>query len=142
MILVTGGTGLVGSHLLLELSKASKNVRAIYRSSSKLVDVRKVFSYYLSTADAEILFETIEWVQADITDIPSLDTAFLNISEVYHCAALISFNDKFARKMRSINIEGTANIVNTCIKFNLLATIETANSEICFSIVSNHKVSF
>ncbi len=137
MILVTGGTGLVGSHLLLELTRAGKKVRAIYRSSNKLIAVQKVFSYYLPVTEAKFLFETIEWVEADITEIPSLNMAFLNITEVYHCAALISFNYKYAKKMRSINIEGTANIVNTCIKFNVnklcyvssIATLDLAIGE-------------
>lgn len=137
MILVTGGTGLVGSHLLLELTKAGKKTRAIYRSRNKLADVKKVFSYYMPKKEAEFLFETIEWIQADITDIPSLDSAFSEVTTVYHCAALISFNEKNAKKMRSINIEGTANIVNTCLKYKVeklcyvssIATLDLAIGE-------------
>ena len=137
MILVTGGTGLVGSHLLLELTQAGKKPRAIYRSNSKLADVKKVFSYYLPENESEFLFNSIEWVEADITDIPSLDKAFSEVITVYHCAALISFSEKNAKKMRSINIEGTANIVNTCLKFKVqklcyvssIATLDLAIGE-------------
>ena len=46
MILVTGGTGLVGSHLLYHLSLENETIRAIYRVKSSLEKVRKVFSYY------------------------------------------------------------------------------------------------
>jgi len=46
MILVTGGTGLVGCHLLYSLVKENKKVRALYRKNSKTESVRKVFSYY------------------------------------------------------------------------------------------------
>ena len=35
---------------------------------------------------------------------------------VYHCAALVSFNPKDYRTMRTINIDGTANLVNLCIE--------------------------
>ena len=37
-------------------------------------------------------FQKINWVEADITDICQLEIAFENITEVYHSAALVSFN--------------------------------------------------
>lgn len=119
MILVTGGTGLVGSHLLLDLVRSGEKVKAIYRNKSKLTKVKKVFSYYVPKKEAEKLFDSIEWVAADILDIPSLNSAFENIISVYHCAAIVSFNSKNAKQLRITNIEGTANIVNSCIKFNV-----------------------
>ena len=47
MILVTGGTGLVGSHLLVELSKEVESIRAIYRSKNKIEFTKQIFQYYL-----------------------------------------------------------------------------------------------
>ncbi|HDZ05172.1 hypothetical protein LCGC14_0082370 [marine sediment metagenome] len=113
MVLVTGGTGLVGSHLLLKLTMNGKNVRALYRTADKLAHVKKIFGYYSS--DNEALFKKIDWIQGDILDIPSLETAFENITQVYHCAAFISFNPSDFKKLERINREGTANIVNMCI---------------------------
>ena len=113
MILVTGGTGLVGSHLLYELVNAKKTVKAIYRRAHKLESVKKVFAYY--SENWETLYNTIEWVEADITNIPQLQIAFKDITQVYHCAAFISFEPDKYRRLRIINIEGTANIVNLCI---------------------------
>jgi len=113
MILVTGGTGLVGSHLLYQLVLKNNTVRAIHRKNSNLNAVRKVFSYY--SADFEALFDKIEWIEADIIDVYSLGKAFENVSEVYHAAALISFNSKDNKAMRKVNIEGTSNVVNLCI---------------------------
>ncbi|WP_298285357.1 NAD-dependent epimerase/dehydratase family protein [uncultured Lutibacter sp.] len=113
MILVTGGTGLVGSHLLYHLSLKYDSIKAIYRNTSNLNAVKNVFSYY--SKDFEPLFNKIEWVEADITDVYSLELAFNNVKKVYHAAAMISFNPKDYRTMRKINIEGTSNIVNLCI---------------------------
>jgi nucleoside-diphosphate-sugar epimerase len=113
MILVTGGTGLVGSHLLYQLSLENDAVKAIYRKNSNIENVKKVFSYF--TEDFEQLFKKIIWVEADITDIFALEQAFENVTEVYHSAALVSFNEKDYKAMRKINIEGTSNIVNFCI---------------------------
>lgn len=112
MILVTGGTGLVGSHLLYHLSLENDKIRAIYRTASSLESVKKVFSYY--TTDVK-LFSKIEWLQADITDVPTMMPAFIGVQQVYHCAAFISFNPKDYRKMRQVNIHGTAIIVNLCV---------------------------
>ena len=46
MIFVTGGTGLVGAHLLLELTSAGKNVKALKRETSNLDQVLKTFQTY------------------------------------------------------------------------------------------------
>lgn len=111
MILVTGGTGLVGAHLLLHLIENGENVRAIYRTQKNIEKTKSVFDFYKKTA----LFEKINWLEADILDVPSLENAFIEITEVYHCAALISFNPKDEERLRKTNIEGTANIVNFSI---------------------------
>ena len=113
MILVTGGTGLVGSHLLYQLSLENDVIKAIHRKSSNLLAVKKVFSYF--SKEYESLFQKIKWIEADITDIVSLEEVFKDITEVYHSAALVSFNSKDYNAMRAINIEGTSNIVNFCI---------------------------
>ena len=113
MILVTGGTGLVGSHLLYQICQSERKVRAIKRAHSKTNFVRQIFSYY--TEKADLLFEKIEWVNADLLNIPELDLAFQGITKVYHCAAWISFNPKQKSKMMQTNIEGTTNIVNLCL---------------------------
>jgi len=113
MILVTGGTGLLGAHLLYKLVAQGNNVRAIYRDTSKFEVVKRVFSYYSETSG--ILFDKIEWIKADITDVPALDVAFGYVTHVYHCAADLSFNPKNYTQSRQVNVVGTANIVNLCL---------------------------
>ena len=113
MILVTGGSGLVGSHLLLELALQGKKVRALKRETSDLSQAKEVFHLYSNEGAA--LFKTIEWVVCDLLDLPTLDHAFKNVSMVYHCAAKISFDPKEDLALTKNNIVGTANIVNLCI---------------------------
>ena len=115
MILVTGATGLVGSHLLVQLLQENEEVKALFRSEKQIEKVKNVFAFHNQTA----LFDKINWVKGDITDIPSLEIAFENISHVYHCAALISFDPSDEDELRKINIEGTANVVNCCIDFGV-----------------------
>ncbi len=114
MILVTGATGLVGSHLILHLLQHEKQeIRALYRSEKSIAKTKRVFEKNKCLH----LFEYIQWFQADILDVPALEEAFVNIKQVYHCAALVSFDPKDEKIMRKTNIEGTTNIVNLCIDF-------------------------
>lgn len=115
MILVTGGTGLVGAHLLLHLVESETTVRAIYRQSKSIEKTKALFNLY----QKEHLFPKIDWVQANIIDIPSLQNAFNNTDYVYHCAGLISYDPNDEDLLRKINIEGTANIVNLCIEYKV-----------------------
>lgn len=108
MNLVTGSTGMLGSYMILHLLKKGENVRAIYRNKN---NIQKTFNLFVLN-NADYLFDKIEWVQGDILDIPSLEKALENISYVYHCAALVSFDPKDEENLRKTNIEGTSNMVN------------------------------
>lgn len=115
MILITGTTGLVGSHLAMQLLEKETVVRSIYRDISKIELTKQVFELN----NKSHLFDKIEWIEGDILDIPSLEIAFEGIQKVYHCAALISFDPKDEENLRKTNIEGTSNIVNFCIDKNI-----------------------
>ena len=115
MVLVTGATGLVGSHLALQLLENGEKIRAIYRNKSSVLATKSLFELY----EKNHLFEKIEWIQADITDIPSLEIAFANVDSVFHCAALISFDPNDEELLRKTNIEGTANIVNLSLSHDV-----------------------
>ncbi|MBI3503188.1 MAG: NAD-dependent epimerase/dehydratase family protein [Bacteroidetes bacterium] len=114
MIFVTGGTGLIGSHLLFDLVKKGEQVRALKRKNSNVDEVRKIFSYYSENPDE--LFSKIEWAEGDLLDIFSLEEAMKNISHVYHCGAIVSMNPKHGKKMIHTNVTGTANILNAALE--------------------------
>lgn len=111
MILITGATGLTGSHLALLLLESGQPVRATYRSEKSKFRTKSLFALH----NKESLFPGIEWIKADVNDIPSLEKAFHGIDCVYHAAALISFDPADEEQLRKTNIEGTANIVNLCL---------------------------
>ncbi|SHJ14792.1 Nucleoside-diphosphate-sugar epimerase [Mesonia phycicola] len=114
MILVTGATGLVGSHLLAELLLREEKVRALYRTHEKIKAAEYIIQQKIGENSIKLL-ENIEWFLADITNIPQLTDAFVDIEYVYHCAGLISYNPKHYKLLRKINIEGTANVVNLAL---------------------------
>lgn len=98
-IFITGGTGLVGSHLINELASHGKHVKALYRSQVPDIKIK----------------DKVEWVKGDILDVVSLDEAMKDAEQVYHCAAIVSFDPKQKHQMFATNIEGTANVVNAAI---------------------------
>lgn len=118
MILVTGGTGQIGSRLLLNLTKnKAYKVRAIYRNTQSLEKIRQLFVKHSDSGAAQ--FDTIEWVQADLSNIPALEKAFEGVTFVFHCAGLISFQPQDFDKLIEVNVQGTANIVNLSIDFGV-----------------------
>ncbi len=101
MILVTGGTGFLGSYLLRALVNAGKPVRALYRQQipAQLHDIQ----------------DQVQWFQGDILDVISLEEAMQGITQVYHCAAIVSFHPSSRLSMMHTNVEGTANVVNMAL---------------------------
>lgn len=99
MILVTGGSGLLGKELITQLLAQGKRVRAIYNK----------------TPLPEFRSKEVTQMQCDILDVVGLEEAMKDIEEVYHCAAVITFNPKKKTSMFKINVEGTANVVNAAL---------------------------
>jgi dihydroflavonol-4-reductase len=111
--LVTGATGILGSHVLLELLRNGEPVVACKQNKSDLARVEKLFSYYVHNHSE--LFNRIKWVDVDVRDIFSIEEALEGITTVYHCAGLVSFDKRDRQKLTEINEMGTANVVNACL---------------------------
>lgn len=106
MILVTGATGFLGSELVRQLHIQGKRVRALKRGSSQIPDILRSITQ-------------IEWLDSDLLDYFSLEKAFPGISQVYHCAATISFQPSDRKGMIRVNEEGTAHIVDLCLEYGI-----------------------
>jgi nucleoside-diphosphate-sugar epimerase len=114
MILVTGGTGLVGAHLLLDLTRKHHRIRAIHRATSDLQSVFNTFALYVD--DPATYYDKIEWKEADLTDFESLLEVLIGVDQVYHTGAFVSFDPRDRHLMIHTNVEGTANLVNACLE--------------------------
>ncbi len=102
-IFVTGGTGFIGSYLLRHLvNKGYTDIRALKRQGSPMVLVSDIA-------------DKIEWIEGDLLDLPALGEAMAGVHQVYHSAAIVSFSEADNLRMRKINQEGTANIVNIAL---------------------------
>ena len=61
-------------------------------------------------------FSNIQWVDGDVVDYPSLCEALDGVDEVYHCAAMVSFNKRDFETMLTVNVQGTANMVDAALE--------------------------
>jgi len=120
MILVTGATGLVGSHLLACLTKKQQKVIALYRDPNGISKVEQLINFYHPENAIELL-TSITWENGDLLDLDFLNTLFnkYHFSKVYHCAAFVSFQRADFEQLIRQNREGTANIVNYALKFGV-----------------------
>ena len=99
MILVTGGAGLVGTELIKQLLAQGKEVKAIY-NKTPLPDFNN---------------KNITTVKCDIRDIVALQEIMEGVTNVYHCAAIVTFSKKNTDELYAVNIVGTTNVVNASI---------------------------
>ena len=106
LVLVSGGTGFLGTYVLRQLLRAGWRVRAMRREISPMDLVADIA-------------DQVEWVIADVTDIPALEEAFQGVTHVCHCAAKVSFHPRDVRRMRQVNLEGTANMANLALEFGV-----------------------
>jgi len=102
MIAVTGANGLLGSFVVRKLIEQNETFIAIKRKGS---DVSLL----------DDVTEKINWYDADILDTVSLSEALINATHVIHTAAVVSFNPRRANQVMDINVQGTRNVVNTCL---------------------------
>ncbi len=113
-VFVTGGTGLLGSHLLYALAERGDVIKAIFRKKYKLDLVRKVFSYYSDKSTD--LFSKIEWIESDAADINLLKKTITGSHQVYNCAATVSFDSSNKKELIRNNTLIASNIVNACLE--------------------------
>ncbi|MBU6262181.1 MAG: NAD-dependent epimerase/dehydratase family protein [Bacteroidetes bacterium] len=104
MIFITGASGLLGSSLIEILFEKHNGplplqIRALYRKQIPAIQFA----------------DKIEWIEGDVLDVVVLEEALKGVEQVYHCAAIVSFDPKQKQKMHATNVEGTANVVNACI---------------------------
>lgn len=117
MVLVTGATGILGRVIVLNLLKQGRTVRATKRKLSNLAEVKHSFQFYKE--DGEELFDKINWVEVDFDAVESLKAALVDVDEVYHCAAKVSFHPKDRSEMYHSNIVGTRNLLYACENFKI-----------------------
>ena len=111
-ILITGGTGFIGSNLAAALLQQGYAVRILHRSSSNLFNVASL---------------SVEHRIGDVRDSESLRSAMHGCDTVFHTAAMVSFWKPVRQLQYEINIGGTKNVVEACLKENVRRLVHTSS---------------
>jgi len=114
-ILVTGGTGFLGSYIIKQLVEKGYTVRAIWRSNK--------IPFWISNE----IFDAVEWIEGDVLDVVALQDAMEGVDTIIHSAAVVSFAKKDRKDMYHVNVEGTANVVNMALEKNVRRLIHISS---------------
>jgi dihydroflavonol-4-reductase len=126
MNLVTGATGLIGSHLLYHLVSEGDIVKILVRNPERLAGIRRVFSYY--TVDPDALMSQIIVAQGDLQDYHEVETALQGVTKVYHCGAIVSFAPSEREQVIENNRIATANVVNACLFHHITKLVHVSST--------------
>jgi dihydroflavonol-4-reductase len=110
-VLVTGGTGFVGSHLVRCLLDRGHDVRSLVRPTSTLDNLRDL---------------SVELVQGDLRDLESLRRALKGIDVAYHCAADYRLWCRDPIEMYASNVGGTNNVMQAASELGVGRVVYTS----------------
>lgn len=112
-VFVTGATGLLGSHLICYLLQTGHSVCALKRAGSDLAGAFQVFGFY---PGGQELWKEVRWVEGDVLK-PETYVGYIRQAEVvYHCAAMVSFDEGDRVLLEETNLRGTENIAAACLE--------------------------
>ena len=131
MILITGGTGLVGAYLIEQLLKENQSLRVLYRTAKKR---EQLLAFLERKGIPKTQMHLLEFVQGNLDSTADLFEVTKSVQCVFHCAALISFDSRDRKHLFKINSNGTRDLVNAAIenkvsKFIYISSIAAMEQE-------------
>ncbi|MDX2359215.1 MAG: NAD-dependent epimerase/dehydratase family protein [Crocinitomicaceae bacterium] len=114
-ILVTGADGLLGNNLVRELLKRDHDVTAMIEEGKE---------------PQALIGIDVKMVHGNILSPESMDALLEGADVVYHCAANISVWPAKSDIINKVNIDGTQNVIDACLKHSVkrMIFVGTANS--------------
>ena len=117
-ILVTGGAGFIGSHIVEYLVQRGDSVTVVDNlNTGKIENLKSVF-------------KKINFAQIDIRDFKVLKNLMENIDGIFHQAAMASVQDSFRipEKFHDVNVNGTENIFKIAKEFGIKVVYASSSS--------------
>lgn len=111
-MVVTGATGHIGNVLIRRLLEKDEEVKAFILPSEDLTPIKGL---------------EVEIIKGDVRNIDSLVNAFQGAETVYHLAGVISIMPDKDGLLYQVNVEGTRNVVNACLKTGVKRLVYTSS---------------
>lgn len=112
-VFITGATGFIGANLCLKLAESGMTVHALFRSESK----------------ASILkHENIKIFKGDLLDLESLLRGMEHCEQAYHLGAFAQVWSKDLDLCRTVNVEGTHNVMKAALRAGLKKVVITSTA--------------
>ena len=123
-ILVIGGAGFIGSHVVSELLKTNVKKVSIYDNLTR----GKKSNITDSLKDQRCSFYPNG---GDIRDVDLLNDAMIGMDGVIHLAAMWLLHCKdYPRTAFHVNIEGTFNVLEACVKNNIKRLVYSSSASV------------
>jgi nucleoside-diphosphate-sugar epimerase len=108
LVVVTGGTGYLGSHAIAALAAAGHRIRVLARSPDRV-----------PTALAPLGVDGVETVDGEVTDASAVERALEGADAALHAASVFSMDARRADEMRSVNVRGTDIVLGAAHRLGL-----------------------
>jgi nucleoside-diphosphate-sugar epimerase len=108
LVVVTGGTGYVGSHAIAALAASGHRIRVLARSPDRV-----------QAALTPLGVDRVETVTGDVTDPIAVERGLEGADAVLHAASVFSMDARRADEMRSVNVRGTDIVLGTAHRLGL-----------------------
>lgn len=113
-VLVTGGSGFVGTYIVRALLKRHYKVRVLVRPNSDLRLLKDVL-------------QEIEVVEGDLLDIFSLETSMKEVDYLINAAAVVSHQKTNRKRMLQVAIQGTGDLADTALRCGIKKMIHISS---------------
>jgi len=128
-IVVTGGAGFIGSHLVDFLIDSGHKV--------EVIDNLRIGR--LENIAHQLENSSFKFLKADILDYDSIESSFKDVDWVFHLAAMADIVPSIENPTEYFksNVNGTFNVLQACRKYNIKKIIYTASSS-CYGIPDDY----
>ncbi len=116
-ILLSGASGLAGSHILRHLLLSGRNVWALGVSPAQIQAMQTHWQKHFP--DERLLLNRVNWLPDRLEDLSSMTCPDASIQTFVHAAGLVSFEPSNRLRLYAVNAQGTAHAVNAALSWGL-----------------------